>query len=184
MILLRNRVIVFLFLSLAICKLQAQTKHGLIIAIGDYKYWADISSINDVPYIKNALLKQEFKAENINILTDAKATMAGIENAFKILIEKVKPGDIAVIHISSHGEQIEDNNNKDEIDGLDESIVTWDAPKLTGPQNYAKEQVKYFRDDLFGKYVTQLRSRLGRKGMLLFLWMPATRVVAQGAHIK
>ena len=101
--------IVFLFFALTAFKLQAQTKHALIVAIGDYKYWEDISSTNDVPYIKNALLKQQFTAANINILTDAKATKAGIENGFKSLIAKVRPGDIVLVHFSSHGEQIEDN---------------------------------------------------------------------------
>jgi metacaspase-1 len=155
--------IIFLFFALLSFKLQAQTKHALIVAIGDYKFWDDISSTNDVPYIKSALLKQEFAAANINILTDTKATKAGIESGFKSLIAKVQPGDIVLIHFSSHGEQIEDNN-KEEIDGLDESIVTWDAPKLTGSQNFAKEQGKYFRDDLLGMYITQLRSKLGRNG--------------------
>lgn len=157
-----------LFLAIFFCNmgtvvLYAQNKHALVIAIGDYKFWGDIASKNDVPYIQSTLLKQGFPPKNITTLIDAKATKAGIENAFKALIAKSQPGDIVLIHFSAHGEQVEDNN-QDELDGLDESIVTWDAPKLTGPENYAKEQVKYFRDDQFGQYINELRAKLGKDG--------------------
>ena len=43
-------------------------KYSLIIAIGDYPArtgWSTISSANDVPLIKGALLNQGFKEENI-----------------------------------------------------------------------------------------------------------------------
>lgn len=159
----------FLFLlatflcSMPTATVDAQSKHALVIAIGDYKFWGDIASKNDVPYIQSTLLKQGFPQKNITTLVDAKATKAGIENAFKALIAKSQSGDIVFIHFSAHGEQVEDNN-LDETDGLDESIVTWDAPKLTGPENYAKEQVKYFRDDQFGQYINELRAKLGKDG--------------------
>lgn len=155
------------FLLLFCCSaLIAQTKHALIIAIGKYKYWETISSNNDVPYIKKALLKQEFAENNISVLSDSQATMAGFNMAFKNLIGRVKPGDIVFIHVSAHGEQIEDDN-KDEADGLDESIVSWDAPKPGSTNNYAKEQLKYFRDDQFGRYMDELRARLGKNGDVL-----------------
>ncbi|HRI19393.1 MAG TPA: caspase family protein [Panacibacter sp.] len=143
--------------------LPAQTKHALIVAIGDYKYWSHISSSNDVPFIKSTLLKQDFEETNITVLTDAEATIDGIENAFKNLISEVKPGDIVWIHFSSHGEQVEDDGN-DETDGLDETIVTYDAVKPKNSTNFKIDQAKYFRDDAFGKYIDQIRKKLGRSG--------------------
>jgi metacaspase-1 len=158
------RLILLISFVFNIACLQAQTKHALIIAIGNYKYWRQISSDNDVPYIKGALIKQGFSADNITIITDAKATKTGIENAFKGLISRVKDSDIVVIHISSHGEQIEDDKNHDEVDGLDETIVAWDAMYPINAENYSTAQAKYFRDDEFGEYINQLRSKLGKDG--------------------
>lgn len=156
-------ILFFLYLPL-----QAQNKHALIIAIGNYKFWNQISSNNDVPFIKNALLKQGFAESNIHVLSDAKATMAGMDMAFKNLIGRARPGDIVFIHVSAHGQQVEDNN-RDEADGLDESIVTWDAVKPGTTNNYAKEQLKYFRDDQFGKYMNELRTKLGKNGDVLVI---------------
>ena len=64
-------------------------KRALIIAIGDYPDslgWARISSTNDVPLIKKALEGQDFKEQNIIIITDRNATRTGIVNAINNLI--------------------------------------------------------------------------------------------------
>jgi hypothetical protein len=158
------RFLLTCFFVLNISCLQAQTKHALIFAIGSYKHWPTISSKNDVPYIQSVLLKQEFPANNITVVMDSAATRQGIENAFKTLVSRVQPGDIVVIHFSSHGEQVEDNNNKDETDGLDESIVTYNALYPISSENFSTDQGNYFRDDQFGVYIDQLRTRLGKKG--------------------
>ncbi|HUM96953.1 MAG TPA: caspase family protein [Chitinophagaceae bacterium] len=147
----------------------AQDKYALIIGIGKYKFWEKISSDNDVPFIKAALIKQGFAEANISILMDERATISGINQSFKNLVKRVKSGDVVFVHVSSHGEQIEDNN-KDEVDGLDEAIVSYDAPKPGSTSNYAKEQHYYFRDDQFGIYLNQLRTKLGQKGdVVVFL---------------
>ena len=146
----------------------AQTKHALIFAIGNYppkNGWTTISSITDVSYVKTALIRQGFEEKNIKVVQDAAATSQGISNALKNLVNdaNVKPGDIVVIHFSSHGEQVEDDNN-DEADGFDETIVTYNAilPRLS--KDFQKDQAEYFRDDQFGNYINQLRSKLGRDG--------------------
>lgn len=143
---------------------STKTKRALIFAVGKYKNWPEISSGNDVPLVKAALMKQQFSEKNISILADEKVTMEGIAAAFKKLISEVKPGDIIVIHFSSHGEQVEDNDNKDEADGYDESIVTYDAIQPKNSNNFAIDQAKYFRDDDFGKYIDQLRKKMGKDG--------------------
>lgn len=157
------RLILFIIFTISMICLQAQTKHALVVGIGDYKYWPDISSSNDVPFIKTTLLKQDFREDNMLILTDSVATKAGIEAAFKKLITRVKKGDIVVIHFSSHGEQVEDDN-KEETDGLDEAIVSYDAMYPINRENFSTDQVKYFRDDQFGNYIDELRSKLGEQG--------------------
>lgn len=142
-------------------------KHAVIFAIGEYSKaggWPSISSANDVPVIKAALINQKFPEVNIRVVKDEQATKAGIRSALEELIKEVNPDDIVVIHFSSHGEQVADNDNHDETDGYDETIVPYDAilPTLNG--DYEKEQATYFRDDEFGLLVNQLRSKLGPKG--------------------
>ncbi|MCB0424809.1 MAG: caspase family protein, partial [Mangrovimonas sp.] len=82
-------------------------KHALIIAVGDYPKstgWKSISSANDVPLIKQALLNQGFLEENIMTLINDQATKQGIVNALELLKSQLKPGDIVVIHYSGHGQ--------------------------------------------------------------------------------
>ena len=174
---MRTKLMLSLFAFLFAATLaNAQTKHALIFAIGDYPEdggWGKISSAQDVGYIKNTLLKQGFSASGIRIVADSLATKVGIENALKDLIASVKAKDVVVIHFSSHGEQVADDNG-DEADGYDEAIVSYDAKLSTNKDaiargsvtraEYEKLQANYFRDDEFGKYIDQLRSKLGKDG--------------------
>lgn len=148
--------------------------HALIIAIGNYPYertgWRKLSSLNDIPYIKKILKDQGFPEDNISILKDDEATKKGILNAFNDLINKVKRGDVVVIHISSHGEQVADNENKDETDGLDECIVPYDAISPEMSEDFIKDQANYLRDDEFGVIIDDLRMKVGPGGdVIVFL---------------
>ena len=141
-------------------------KHAVIFAIGEYPKaggWPQISSANDIPVIKAALMNQQFSETNIRVVKDAAATKAGIKNVLEELIRGVKEDDVVVLHFSSHGEQVADNN-VDETDGYDETIVPYDALLPTLSRNYDKDQANYFRDDEFGILINQLRTKLGPKG--------------------
>lgn len=151
---------------------EAQTKRALIVAIGDYpdpekNGWRPINALNDVSLIQNALLKQGFLPQHIDVITDTAATRKGIENALDKLIRNTGKGDVVVIHISSHGQQIEDDNESEEADGLDEAIVPYGAVYSMDKSIYSKVSGGYFRDDLFGEKVTQLRNNIGKDGDLL-----------------
>jgi hypothetical protein len=141
-------------------------KRALIIAIGNYPDslgWGKISSTNDVPLIKKALEGQGFKEQNITVITDRKATKSGIVNAFNTLIRTAGKGDIVVIHYSGHGQQISDDNG-DEIDKLDETLVCWDAPAYYR-KGYTGD--KHLRDDEFGEIISALRLKVGSDGQVL-----------------
>ncbi|MGB4843480.1 MAG: caspase family protein, partial [Ferruginibacter sp.] len=152
----------------------SQTRHALIVAIGNYpepdiNNWKVINSVNDVPLIKNTLVNsQHFSEKNIQLLIDSEATKKGILDALDKLYASVQKGDIVVIHFSSHGQQLEDDN-ADEIDGLDEAIVPYGAAFDENPARYKELAEGYIRDDLFGEKVTQLRNKLGRNGDLLVI---------------
>ena len=153
---------------------SAQTKHALIVAIGNYPNpidngWPVINSLNDVGLIKNALVNsQQFNEKEITVLTDSMATKKGIVDALDKLIASVKENDVVVVHFSSHGEQIEDDNG-DEVDGLDETIVPYGAFFDADPAKFSQLASDYLRDDLFGEKVTLLRNKLGKKGDLLVI---------------
>ncbi|WP_080055515.1 caspase family protein [Spirosoma aerolatum] len=154
----------------------AQTKRALIVAIGDYPNktnknrgateWQDISSANDVPLIRESLRRQNFT--DIIVLRDAAATKRGIQAALDTLISRCKKGDIVVIHFSSHGQQIDDDN-KDELDAYDEAIVCYGAPiEATGNfKTYNGDQ--HLRDDELGSFINRLRTKLGADGDVLLL---------------
>lgn len=158
--------ITFFFTVLFCMQLYAAEKYALIIAIGDYPAkggWSTISSVNDVPLIKGALLLQGFKEADIMTITDAKATKKGIEEAVGTLEKKLKKGDIVVVHYSGHGQQIFDDNG-DEVDGLDEALVPYDAyVKYT--HNYKGEN--HLRDDELANMIANFRNKLGKDGQLL-----------------
>ncbi|MEP7164356.1 MAG: caspase family protein [Ferruginibacter sp.] len=172
---MNTRIILFLVLCCSVTQAAiSQTKHALIVAIGNYpeprkNRWPVINSANDVPLIKNALMiNQQFNEKNIQVLVDSQATKKGIVDALDQLLASVKKGDIVVIHFSSHGQQIEDDNN-DEIDGLDEAIVPYGAAFSADPEKFDEMAPGYLRDDLFGDKVTQIRNKLGKTGDLLVI---------------
>ncbi len=173
---MRNKIILlsFSFLISAFTVLKAQSKHALIFAIGNYpkdKGWSNLSSINDAKELNKTLSKQGFT--DIRIYQNEKVTRSGIDSAFIKLINdpKLQKGDIVVIHFSAHGVQVEDDNN-DEVDRLDETIVTYNAlsPEKADKKDFKKNQSEYFRDDAFGDYIDQLRSKLGNEGdVIIFI---------------
>ena len=68
---LKKVLFILLFLNFSIAKAE---KYALIIAIGDYPTktgWSTISSANDVPLIKQALVNNGFAQANIQTLIDA-----------------------------------------------------------------------------------------------------------------
>lgn len=165
-----KRLLLLCFIALSALYAAAQTKRALIVAIGNYPAnsgWETINSVNDLPLLKNALLKQNFLPANIRELVDSAATKKGIENALLQLVDAARPGDVVVIHFSSHGEQIEDDNINEEADGLDETIVPFDAKYADDPKLSNKLMAGYFRDDAFGEIITRLRNKLGSKGDIL-----------------
>jgi hypothetical protein len=162
----------FFFLAATLSPSQATaqmgTKRALIIAIGKYPPeggWAALNSVRDTEFVKNVLLNQNFENKNITILTDSQATIAGMCDSFEKLISRVCTGDIIFVQFSSHGEQVEDDNG-DEDDCLDESVVSYKAvsPAKANVRDYAVNQAGYLRDDKIGAFVNRLRAAAGPTG--------------------
>ncbi len=84
-------------------------------------------ALNDVALMRSVLERRYgFPSESITILENEAATReAMLENLARIIADS-GPGDTVYIHFSGHGSQVEDRNG-DETDGLDESILPYDA---------------------------------------------------------
>lgn len=149
---------------------QAQSKVALIVAIGEYEPstgWSSISSENDIPLIKAALIKQGFADKDIMVLRDAQATREGILNAIKTqLIDKSTKDGIAVFHYSGHGQQLMDDNG-DEIDGYDEALVSYNAKMRYQAGVYTGQN--HIRDEELGAKMDELRVKIGPKGNVMVI---------------
>jgi metacaspase-1 len=161
--------IIFIFLiSGSLFQLKAQIKQALIISIGDYPEnggWKKLSSKNDVIHLTNALENQGFKKVDITIISDSLADIIGIKNGLKIFENKVKKNDVAFIHFSGHGEQLE-SKDKYQIDGLDECFVSYDAISPAISNDYEKNEYAYLRGNELGSYLNKIRTKLGKAGDL------------------
>ncbi len=149
-------------------RISAQTKHALLIGVGDYPEksgWQSLNAANDIQLLKQALLLQGFTQENILILKDESATKAMISRYLtEDFPKQLNLGDIAVVHFSGHGQQIADNNG-DEVDGYDEAIVPFDSPLKYEKGVYEGENL--IRDEALGQFLRGIRKKLGVKGHLL-----------------
>jgi hypothetical protein len=147
----------------------AQKKVALIIAIGEYPEngkWRNLSSMNDVKYVKDALIKTGFNGNDIDTLCNKDATKKGMVKALDDLYNRVGEGDIVYFQFSGHGQQIQDDNN-DELDGYDEALIPYDAAASFDPVEYKGEN--HFRDDLLGEKLNAIRKKIGPKGSLVVL---------------
>ncbi|PLW94538.1 MAG: hypothetical protein C0592_02480 [Marinilabiliales bacterium] len=115
-----------------------------------------------MPIIQNALISQGFEESGINVVTNA--DKAGIIAAFEKLLSETREGDMVFIHFSGHGQQIQDDNG-DEVDGLDEAMIPIDAKERYEEGVYEGEN--HFRDDEFAEILTNIRRKAGPNGSVL-----------------
>ncbi len=147
--------------------LSAQQKHALLIGISNYPQydyadasWAPIHGTNDVQLISPILAKQGFK---INTLTNESATHEAIGNSLKDLGNSVHAGDIVYIHLSGHGQAVEDVDG-DEDDGWDEAFIPFDAERRYQENGYHGEN--HLLDDELNGYLNNIRRKVGETGIV------------------
>jgi|TARA_Y100000034_G_C6839513_1_gene379684 hypothetical protein len=99
-------------------------KYALLVGINKYKTPGSNlkGCVNDVKLMKKLCKRYGYK---ITILKDRRATQKNIIKKLTRIINKTKAGDRVMYYHSGHGAQVPDFN-KDEIDGLDECLVTYD----------------------------------------------------------
>ena len=146
-------------------------KKALIIGVTKYfrhsnpkERWADLSTSEDIKLIKEALLKSGFDSTQIIVITE-NTKKVDIVNAFrKYLIEPAQKNGVYYFHFSGHGYQIPDDNG-DEMDGMDEALVTSDAKNDGGARKPPSfDYSNYLRDDELQVLLNELRSKAGKQG--------------------
>lgn len=176
-----KKIFHFILLFSFILPLKAQQKHALIVAIGDYPTfsnenlnWADLSSINDVELIKELLEKQAFDQKKVTYLLNKKATSANLHQTFDSIVATLSKGDIFYFHFSGHGQQVGDLDPKnfpkikyikqDEEDGLDETLVLYNAPQ----RNFeGYDFSEHFYDDQLNYHLSRIQEKLGSSGQVI-----------------
>lgn len=156
-----------LLLSFIASALQAQTSRALIITIGQYpRYsgWEKIHAENDALLVSQMLMSHQYHPQNMTFLTNAEATKASVIKALAQLYNNTQAGDYVYLHFSCHGQQMMDDNG-DEDDGLDESIVPYDALYWYIPGKYEGEN--HLRDDELGIWIDRLREKAGQSGQII-----------------
>ncbi len=145
------------------------TKKALLVGVGKYPEggrWKNLSSANDIRYLREALQKQGFDEKNIVVLADAQATKDNILSALRNLEKQSTADDIIFFHFSGHGQQIQDDKaNPDETDGYDEALIPYDAKAAFDPVTYKGE--KHLRDDELQPILANIRRNIGQKGSLV-----------------
>ena len=147
--------------------LQAQTNRALVVTIGKYPHhsgWERLHSENDSILVNQMLTKHHYLAHDILYLSNEKATKALVSKAFIQLLQDTQAGDYIYLHFSCHGQQMMDDNG-DEEDGLDESIVLYNATFWYTPGKYEGEN--HLRDDELGVWIDKLRRKVGEHGQVI-----------------
>ena len=163
------RYILLCLFTILYVNVWGQSKHALIIGIGNYPEgsgWNKIHGNNDIQIIDKALKRQGFTDGNIIQLVDSKATKNNILGAFDRITSICSNGDIVYIHFSGHGQQVTDLNG-DEDDGFDESWIPYDAQKKYQAGVY--EGQNHLIDDELNSLLSKIRERVGVQGKIIVI---------------
>lgn len=163
----KKTTLLFFFLFIYLSSIMAQKKHALLIGISNYPQyreseasWSSIHGANDVQLLTPSLSKQGFKVET---LVDNAATYSAIQKKLKKICQIAEPGDVVYIHLSGHGQAVEDENG-DEDDGWDESFVPYDAERSYRKGAYKGE--KHLLDDELNEHLKSIRKKVGENGVV------------------
>lgn len=177
---IKSGISIVLLLLIPFC-FKAQTKHALVVAIGDYPTyqdanlnWADLSAMNDVDLLKELFTKQSFDKQNVAYLLNKNATSAALHRSFDSITKTLVKGDVFYFHFSGHGQQVADLNptqfthipylKQDEEDGLDETLVLYNAPQ----RNFAGYDFSgHFYDDQLNYHLGRIQEKLGASGQVI-----------------
>lgn len=112
---------------------DAPTEWALLVGINTYPNLTRFSqlegAVNDVERMRALLTTRfGFPPEQVTVLVNEAATRERILAELDRLARVAKAGDLVVFHYSGHGSRLDDQNG-DELDGIDETIVPVDSDR-------------------------------------------------------
>jgi len=138
---------------------DARSRFAIIIGIERYPNLSQYDQLagakNDAALMRRLLVERfAFEDKNIVTLINDAATGNAIRAELGRLVDRVKstasiqrPAHV-VFHFSGHGSQLPDqpvgDTNCDEPDGLDETLVPFDATKQGGPEDFRDDELDDF----------------------------------------
>ena len=151
----------FLFsLSVLMCLCVSARVQTLSMCIGDYPTesgWNSLGANNDARLIKRIL-------PDTKVVANESATHDRILSELSLLKTVVNRGDTVIVHFSGHGQQILSETSSEEADLVDEALVPYDAAKR---KSAAYNGQAHISDNVFGEYITGLRSTVGPSGLVI-----------------
>lgn len=127
----RQRITAFM-ITLCFALWAQADQWALLVGVNEYPGLDPRASLagcmNDVEIMHSLLISTYgFRSDHVMTLLNGDATSASVPQAWRsFLVARSKPGDKIVFYYSGHGFQAPDDNG-DEEDGLDESLVLHDA---------------------------------------------------------
>lgn len=121
-------------------------RRALLIGINEYpQVEARLEGcVNDTFLMSSLLQERGFKAEDIRVVLDSRATAQAIRERLGWLLEGADSGSERVLFFSGHGAQMPEYNAAEKIDHVDECLVPW---------NFAwTKETAITDDDLFTLY--------------------------------
>lgn len=102
-------------------------KKALLVGINNYPRSPLRGCINDIKLMYQ-IIDEIYGFDQIEILTDERATKDRIIKWLKWLVRDVGPGDQVYFHFSGHGSQVvvDDRSLSKEADGVDEILIPYD----------------------------------------------------------
>jgi hypothetical protein len=151
---------VWVLLWIATALTAQNRKHALLIGVGRFASpdFSTLQAEQGVQLMYAALLSKGFVQADMAKLINADATRGNIDRAFARLEGEISPGDVVLVHFYGHGVQIDDDN-RDEVDMLDEAFVPYD-----GQFTDSRRHQRLLRDDDLGRYIDRLRARAAGAG--------------------
>ena len=102
---------------------------GVYTGVTEYQHQPPLyGCADDARMLARAMRETHLQDERDQlVLPDSLATRAGFLAAIAQMAEQAGPNDVALIFFSGHGQQTPDEEDGDELDGLDETIVFHDG---------------------------------------------------------
>lgn len=172
-----------LFLSiffpfLVVAQPTTNSNFALLIGISHFQdeKWGELHGQEDVEKIAETLWKEKgFSIDNIQLCLNEQATKNGIISELEQLQTSVETGSMVYIHFSTHGQQLldDDIDPKEESDGLDECLVTYNCPFVKEDDgissNPAYKGENHLRDDDIRVLTDNIRRKVGPTGQVLVI---------------